>query len=204
MLFHYFSGRGIVSVSYPDILDRYRGIVKMLKSMQTCVSLTNLLSYIFPIHASAWWDDSCQPYAVIIPRFWPKSKNGNWQIDQGEVKWWQKAVEFVNWTLLVRRWNLTAMHQKCDEIFQLKWRITICENMYKRLRQFILWMLWYFMGWEILDLLGPLNQIQGTLKVCNEFLSNPSNVIFQFGTKREHSCRVRNNIWIKGWYLKAL
>lgn len=158
----------------------------------------------FSIHTSALWDDSCQPYTVIIPRFGPKSKNGNWQIDQDEVKWWQKAVEFVKWTLLVCRGNLKAMHQKCDEIFQFKWRITICENMYKRLRQFILWMLWYFKEWEILDLLGPLNQIQGTLKVCNEFLSNPSNVVFQFGTKRECSCRVRNNIWIKEWYWKAL
>lgn len=126
---------------------------------------------------------------------------------QGEVKWWQKAVEFVNWTLLVRGWNLMAMHQKCDEIFPFKWRITICENMYKRLRQFILWMLWYFKGWEILDLLGPLNQIQGTLKVFNEFLSNPSNVIFQFGTKRSAPARLetifglKNGTWklYKSW-----
>lgn len=54
---------------------------------------------------------------------------------------------------------------------------------------------------------GPLNQIQGTLKVFNEFLSNPSNVIFQFGTKRSAPARLetifglKNDTWklYKSW-----
>lgn len=190
----------------------------MYHSIDTCVS-DDVVCQTFHSHAYfLFFYPSCSSFVKLGRQLQRISKKHYQEFDLkpqlvigklieplDEVKWWQAGVEFVNWTLFGHRWNLTAMHQVFDEKFQIKWQITIFENTHNRRGLFILWILPYFTGREILDLLWALNQIQETLKMCYEFLSNPSNMKFCFGLKRSPpGDEARDDVWIKEWYLKAL